>query len=244
MNQNTVPAQAARQPLSAPTDEEIYERLFAAIMEQHLKPGTKLPEDTIAQAFGVSRTRIRTVLQRLSHENLVTIRRNRGAAVARPSIKEARDVLAARRIFESGATELLTPLLTAEAIAGLRALVEEERAARRAGDKTRMLKLSGEFHIRLMRVLDNPTLDGFLHELVSRTLLIIAVYEAPRHSGCRCEDHAKLLDLIETRQVQAASDYMCQHLVEIENSLSLEEVGRKPADLKEILARVGTRNKG
>ena len=68
-------------------DEAIYRNLYAAIVENHLEPGTKLPEDTLAEAFAVSRTSIRKVLQRLAYERLVDIRLNRGATVAQPTVK-------------------------------------------------------------------------------------------------------------------------------------------------------------
>ena len=45
-----------------PTDQAIYERMVSAILDHQLPPGTKLVEDRLAAAFGVSRTRIRPVL--------------------------------------------------------------------------------------------------------------------------------------------------------------------------------------
>ena len=83
-------------------DEAIYRNLYAAIVENHLEPGTKLPEDTLGEAFGVSRTSIRKVLQRLAYERLVDVRLNRGATVAQPTVKDARDIFVARRIVECG----------------------------------------------------------------------------------------------------------------------------------------------
>ena len=42
-------------PLS---DQDIYERMVSAILDHRLPPGTKLVEDRLAEAFGVSRPRI------------------------------------------------------------------------------------------------------------------------------------------------------------------------------------------
>eukprot|EP01030_Chromulinospumella_sphaerica_P032302 gene32302-33031_t len=47
------------------TENEIYERMVATILDHRLPPGTKLIEEKLASAFGVSRTRIRPVLVRL-----------------------------------------------------------------------------------------------------------------------------------------------------------------------------------
>ena len=82
--------------------EAVYRGLRRAIIEAALRPGTKLPEDAVGESFGVSRTRIRKVLQQLAHEGVVQLERHRGATVARPSVQEARDVFDVRRILEAG----------------------------------------------------------------------------------------------------------------------------------------------
>ena len=78
-------------------DDVVYEHIFDAILEQRLAPGTKLSEEALGEIFGVSRTIIRRALLRLSHEQVVSIRPNRGAVVAAPSVEEARQIFAARR---------------------------------------------------------------------------------------------------------------------------------------------------
>ncbi|MFD2856322.1 GntR family transcriptional regulator [Seohaeicola zhoushanensis] len=56
----------------------VYDLLRKAIIEQALKPGMRLPEDTVGEQFGVSRTIVRQALVRLENEGLVVTRRNRG----------------------------------------------------------------------------------------------------------------------------------------------------------------------
>jgi DNA-binding GntR family transcriptional regulator len=68
----------------------IYERLMNAISEHRLRPGMKLAEDRLAAIYSVSRTTVRSVLQQLAHELVVTIVPNRGAFVASPTVEEAR----------------------------------------------------------------------------------------------------------------------------------------------------------
>src|SRR5258706_6066897 len=74
----------------------IYRALRHAIIEQALAPGAKLPEDTIGERFGASRTIVRSALGQLAAEGLVELRRNRGASVATPSWEEARDTFDVR----------------------------------------------------------------------------------------------------------------------------------------------------
>jgi DNA-binding GntR family transcriptional regulator len=81
------------------THDEIYERIYNAILEHRLPPGTKL-EERLAEIFGTSRARIREVLARLAHEQIVEPHPQRGAYVAKPSVEQARDVFEARRLIE------------------------------------------------------------------------------------------------------------------------------------------------
>lgn len=60
-------------------DESIYQALMTAIVEHQLPPGSKLPEEALAEVFAVSRTGIRKVLQRLAAVQLVTLTPKRGA---------------------------------------------------------------------------------------------------------------------------------------------------------------------
>ena len=82
---------------ASPTENEIYERMAAAILDHRLPPGMKLIEDRLATAFGVSRTRIRPVLVRRVNQQIATLTPNCGAMVAQATEGEAREVFKVRR---------------------------------------------------------------------------------------------------------------------------------------------------
>ena len=239
---DSLPPKQRLSPGSRPesNDDEIYQKLLLAIVEHQIMPGTRLPEQELAETFGVNRPRVRSVLQRLAQESVVTIRRNRGATVAQLSGKEARDVFAARRILEAGAAALVASRITVRKIRLLRRLVEEEREALKAGDRRRSIMLSGEFHRRLVRELDNPRLNDFLHELVAQTSLIIAVYGGANQSSCRCQDHAELLDLLTKRDGEAAAASMSRHLESIEANLQLDITSEVRPSLRDLVLGRGT----
>ncbi len=73
-------------------DEPIYQALMSAIVEHQLPPGSKLPEEALAEVFGISRTGIRKVLQRLAAVQMIVLTPKRGAQVATPSVDEAQDI--------------------------------------------------------------------------------------------------------------------------------------------------------
>src|ERR1043166_4026093 len=104
----------------------IYRALRHAIIEQALAPGAKLPEDTIGERFGASRTIVRAALGQLAAEGLVELRRNRGAAVATPAWEDARDTFDVRLGLERLVMARLAGRLNADEIARLEAHVDEE----------------------------------------------------------------------------------------------------------------------
>src|SRR6266851_2383970 len=82
-------------------ETEIYRRIYDAVLDHRLQPGTKLKEVALAEAFGANRGVVRKVLTRLAYDRLVALRPNRGAVVAIPSVEEGRDLFAARRAAEA-----------------------------------------------------------------------------------------------------------------------------------------------
>ena len=70
----------------------VLDHLRNAIIDGVFKPGERLVERVLCERLGVSRTVVRAALQQLAHDRLVELRRNRGAYVAQPSVREAREV--------------------------------------------------------------------------------------------------------------------------------------------------------
>ena len=206
-------------------DELVYAHIFDAILEQRLAPGTKLNEESLGEIFGVSRTIIRRALSRLGHEQVVVLRPNRGAVVASPSIEEARQIVFARRVVEKAVTELAIEHAEPAQLKKLRQQVDEEQACFERGDRGAGIRLSGEFHIHLAEMANNPPLLSFQRSLVSQCSLIIAQYESGGQSHCSFDEHYELIDAIEQQNKARAVELMMHHLDHIEDKLSLDEEG-------------------
>ncbi len=213
--------------------DEIYERIYIAILEHRLHPGTKLGEERLADIFGVSRARVREVLARLAHEQIVDLFPQRGAYVAKPTIEQARDVFEARRLIEPAVLKRLVDTLTTEKINRLRQHVELEADARRRGDKRAVIRLSGEFHTLAAELAGNSALARTMRELCMLTCLIIFLYDAPTAQSCRDDEHQMIIDAVARRDRARAEKLMLDHLDHIESSMSLDD-GNGEADLEAI----------
>ena len=215
------------------THDEIYEKIYVAILEHRLHPGTKLAEERLADIFGVSRARIREVLARLAHEQIVELYPQRGAFVARPTIEQARDVFEARRLIEPAVMRRLVQTLNPEKLARLRMHQELELDARRRDDKRAVIRLSGEFHSLAADLAGNTALARSMRELSVLTCLMIFLYDAPTSTSCRADEHSQIIDAIAKRDAARAERLMLEHLEHIEHSMKLDEATEE-VDLEAI----------
>lgn len=221
---------------TALSPDEVYRKLHQAVFDQRLFPGTKLLEERLASTVGLSRAKIRQVLARLAHEQLVVLIPNRGAFVATPSVEEAKEVFAARRILESGMVRLLCSEIDVTGVERLRAHVALEAAARSAGDRAAIIRLSGEFHLLLAEVLGNRALLRMLRELCAQVCLIIALYDKPNTPACPHHEHGDIVDWLERNDADAAAEAMLRHLNHIENTLDLNGSGEPQVNYEALFA--------
>lgn len=240
-HRRSMPAPARKTPAKAPGSraeretsvDEIYEKIYVAILEHRLHPGTKLGEEKMADIFGVSRARIREVLARLAHEQIVELVPQRGAYVAKPTTEQARDVFEARRLIEPAVLRRLVDTLGTEKIQRLRQHVELEADARRRNDKRAVIRLSGEFHTLLAELAGNSALARTMRELCMLTCLTIFLYDAPTAQSCRDDEHQMIIDAVAKRDRARAEKLMQHHLDHIEGSLQLENANGE-VDLEAI----------
>lgn len=123
--------------------DTICKALFDAIFAQELLPGTKLSEEAIGSLFGVSRTVIRAVFNRLHSDRLIELHRNRGAFVASPTVEEAREVFQARITIERDIAYSLAGTITSGELGELEAHFETEKQAYGTGERAVSIRLSG-----------------------------------------------------------------------------------------------------
>jgi DNA-binding GntR family transcriptional regulator len=221
-------------------ETQIYARIHAAIAAHRLLPGARLVEDQLGEVFGVSRMRIRAVLHSLAREKVVTLHRNRGAVVAYPTVKEAKEVFAARRVIEVALAHEVVRAADDDAIRRLKEHIKKEKKGERSHDRTFELQASHEFHTLLAEIVGNGVIVVFLRELMARSSLITAIYERPDVSSCSHLAHANLIKFIEQRDANGLAAAMLQHLEQIEGDLVLFERDEATSDLKAVFADSGS----
>jgi DNA-binding GntR family transcriptional regulator len=191
--------------------EAIVAAVWDAICDGRLPPGSKLGEDELARIFEVSRTIVRDALKELAFRGIAEILPQRGAFVARPTVKDADDVYAARRVIEAAIIEDVAKNCTANDIRALRAHIELQAAARKRRDKREFVHLSGDFHLQIARLGGNRMLAELLEGLVARAAIITTLYLPDGHA-CVVDEHTRMVDLLAAGKAKECIALMKAHL--------------------------------
>lgn len=216
----------------------LYAGLRDAIVAHRLSPGTKLPEDELASIYGVSRTIVRSALQALAHDRLVNLEPNRGAFVAQPTQREAREIFEARALIEPQVAALAAANAKPDLIDRLRVHLDKEHDAFTAGRDSDAIMLSAKFHVGVAEIADHSIFTDFVKDLVSRSSLIIALYWRRRETTCESHAHHALVDAIAGGQTAEASELMRSHLIDLLSGLDLSpKPGSADHKLSDILRR-------
>ena len=197
--------------------------LHEAIIRHRLDPGAKLIEDEIAEAFGVSRTIVRTALQALASDGVVVIERNKGASVAHPHPEEAREIFEARALVEPRIAGLAAARVTPEDIARLQTCIDAEHAAIAADDPGEAVYISAEFHRLIAGIAGHTVLASIVGDLLSRSSLVVALYWRRPEAMCASGAHHALLDALKEGNADKAASVMRQHLFDLLGGLDLSE---------------------
>jgi DNA-binding GntR family transcriptional regulator len=209
--------------------------LRRAIIEQALEPGAKLPEDSLGERFGVSRTIARHALGQLAAEGLVELRRNRIAVVATPSWQEARDAFDVRIELERLVVRQLAGRLTKAQVAALNAHVDAEDAARDGSDAV-SIRLATEFHIQLASMTNSPILVRYVSEVAYRCCLTLSLYSRPHSSECAINEHRAIIAALVKGDEAKVMGLMHSHLDSVASRALVAPAPQRGRDLLDILA--------
>ena len=217
-------------------DEKIYKKLLKAIVERQLPPGSRLPEDRLSEAFSVSRTGIRKVLQRLAIEQFVLIRPNKGAQVNEPTEKEANEVFDSRILIEPQLIPDLMLNWNLQQSERFRNMVDQEKQADIDNDLAASIQLTARFHYELAQVAGNAIIASFVEQLCYRSSLVIAAFGSKDSVSCDCGDHGDFINILDTGDTVKAQSWMKHHLQHIKSSLNLESHKEEEIDFQRLFS--------
>ncbi len=219
-------------------EAKMYNRLWRAMVNGQLKPGAKLREEVIGEAFGVSRTLVRKVLIIMQQEGIVDLPLNRGAYIAIPNVEDARNVFEALRVFGRHVVSELAKEgreISAADIERLQKHILLQKAVEDSGDTVTARILLSEFFMLLTWIHGNIIIASQYENLMTRVILIIMHFRiAPKLP--KWSDFQKKLvgEIINKSREAAIKTFMDYHLA-YEKNMPLDLADEAEVDLKAIL---------
>lgn len=204
----------------------VADHLRALLRDGELRTGSRLPsERDLSSQLGVSRLTVREALRTLEAHGIIEIRRGAtgGAYVTVPTatnfgqaiddlltlrVISQRDVAETRNILEVGLVPLVCERASSSDIRKLKALCDEARKSREAGNYE--IEMSLRFHYEVASCTHNPVLVLLLRSLREPFSHLLSDAQHSGTSGVL--DHQAFVDAVAERDAVRAGQIMKVHL--------------------------------
>ncbi len=196
--------------------DKAYETVRGGIIAGRYLAGARITEQEIAANAGVSRTPVREALRKLQAEGLVDFTPNFGAVVTAWTEADADEIFELRAMLEAYGARRAAVKATAEQLAGLRALAEEqllESSDRRDGYLDRIADINNRFHRAIQEAAASPRLARALSALIEAPLMMRTFGKyTPEDLLRSAQHHVELCSALEARDPDWAASVMASHV--------------------------------
>ncbi|MBU2870655.1 GntR family transcriptional regulator [Colwellia sp. E2M01] len=212
----------------------IVELISKAIAQHRLKPGQRLVESQIVESLKANRNHVQAAFQRLALKQIINIKRNKGAEIAKPDANEARDIFATRRVIEKGILELITPDKIKKYHKKIMDHMDHEQTVINNNDRQAIVLALSDFHRMLAYICENKVLLGIFDDIMVRSSLIVALYQRNDIPCCASNEHLEIISALREGNQKEAIDLMIIHLDKLESELVLDDDGSVILDFSDV----------
>lgn len=198
---------------NAPISSNLYTQLQKDILTGKLKSGQKLTEQTICEAYQVSRTPVREALRQLEAEGLVENILNRGSFVVGLSRQDFEDIFQLRKIYEIQAVKWAIERITEEEMDALDETFEFMEFYTLRNDIDKMLTINEGFHQIIYEASHNRMLQQLLSSYQVYLKYLRKDDEYPDdYLSTVLEEHRKIFQAFIEKDVEAGAEAMEMHI--------------------------------
>ncbi len=200
--------------------------LRSRISAGRLAPGSKLSEQKLSEALGVSRNTLREAFTVLAGESVVQRIPNRGVFVSAPQAEDVREIYRVRRLIEPAA--VLWGEYDAEHLGALDAIIDRARAALRAGSVTDMADANQDLHKALVALSGSESVAELMEKVLAQMRLVFhAMATTPDFHSHYVERNAALVAQLRAGRREEAVAELRSYLAAAEQEL-LTHIGALP----------------
>ena len=199
--------------INRPLYEDVAERLREQIFAHELAPGSWLDEQSLALAFGLSRTPMREAIKVLASEGLVTTKMNKGAYVTEVERRDLEQIFTVLSLLEGEAAKETALRATEAELTQLDDLHHRLEKAAADRDLEQFFEINVRFHEMIQEIAANPWMNGVINDL--RKVLKLQRRDSLSRSGrllSSLVEHREILQAILKRDPLAAEEAMRKHL--------------------------------
>ena len=203
--------------MTAITKETCFADLKLRILTTELAPGAALEEVALARHYGLSRTPLREVLQRLAGEGYITQVENRGSKVASMDVGTMRTFFQTAPMIYANIASLAAECRTAAQLDALKTAQQEFTRETTNGDASAAALSNHRFHALIGDMAQNPYLTASLDRLlIDHTRLSQTFYRpaSPAETVLikkAVDQHDAMISAIEAHEPALAIDLTLQH---------------------------------
>jgi len=223
------PRMAERGRRAETASATVYRVLRKEIIWLERKPGESIVEKDIALAQSVSRTPVREALLRLTAEGLVDTIAKSGTFVARIPLRALREAMVVRKALEQVTARAAAIHARKSEVTGLCAILERQREANAAGDRSAFHSADEAFHAAVATAGRYPGIwslvQGVKTQIDRYRLLTLP---QPGRMARVIKEHAAVVAAIEDHDPDRAAAAMEAHLDGLR--INAEDVRRMNAD--------------
>lgn len=193
------------------------QQLRLQILSQTRAPGSELDEAKLCDEFGLSRTPLREVLQKLAGEGCVELVQNRGAKVVSMDLPTLRVFFQTAPMVYANIARLAAENRTTAQIETLKSIQHRFRTATQSNNAAAAAMENHAFHDQIGMMAHNPYLLPALRRmLIDHTRLSQTFYRpaSPYESvlvTTACDQHDTMISAIEAGEAAIAMDLTLQH---------------------------------
>ena len=201
------------------TAERVAGVLRERVTEGHIPPGTRLSEEVVGAALGVSRNTLREAFRLLAHERLLVHELNRGVFVRTLDSDDVVELYRLRRLVEGAAVREVASAPD-RAIEEIRTSVEEGERAAAEQRWPDVATADLHFHHGIVRLAGSSQLEEFMLRVHAELRLAFHAMDDPRrfHAPYLTRNR-ELLTALESRNTQQAELLLSVYLADAERQL-------------------------
>ena len=209
-------------------DHKVYRQLKSMILDQHLKPGSKIYQEQLANDLGISRTPLVHALKKLEQEQLITAMPRRGFYVRHFSKEEMIRIFELREVLEGLAARRASLCISEDQNQTLRGFFKGLKISDTVGSVERYAEEDRRFHHFLIEIGGDALLSRILetYSVITFSYLVGFRGGLVRPPKETLAEHLAIIQSITRRDPEKAEQAARLHLRRSWEKLA-KEIGEK-----------------